>query len=139
MTTKIKWRSALALAAGLAGIVLGQTTIARAGTDWNWPVGISGASPNTTASGALTEGRFGGDPLDYIGCSYTTESGWVECFARQGIGGGASKRVYCMQDHPSMGMVSAVAGLNSASVLVWKLAPGGLCKSVQIWNESDYL
>jgi hypothetical protein len=139
MTAKGKFRAALVLAAGMAGLVLGQTNLARAGTQWYWPVGISGTTPNVTAEGSMTDGRTGGDPLDYIGCSYSTENGWVECYARQGLGAGVSKRVYCMQDQPSLGMVTAVSGLNAASVLRWKLAPGGLCRSVQIWNESDYL
>jgi hypothetical protein len=36
-------------------------------------------------------------------------------------------------------MVIAVAGLNAASVLTFTTAAGGVCKSIQIWNESDYL
>ena len=28
---------------------------------------------------------------------------------------------------------------NAASVLTFTTAAGGVCKSIQIWNESDYL
>jgi hypothetical protein len=135
--TKTKWKI-LALAAGLGGIVLGQTGLAGAGTKWEWPVRIDGASPSEVASGSLLDGRFTGDPLDYIGCSYTT-GGWIECYARQGLGPGLSKRVNCIVDSPSVGAVSTVSGLNAASVLRFQLKSGGLCNYIQIWNESDYL
>jgi hypothetical protein len=136
-TTKVKWR-VLALAAGLGGIVLGQTDLAKAGTKWEWTVRIEGSSPNTIASGSLLDGRYAGQALDYIGCKYNS-TGWLECFARQGLTTGASKVVKCIYDEPSIGTIAAVTGLNSASVLWFQLKSGGLCKTIEIWNESDFL
>lgn len=139
MARMTKVRLAIAAAAALAGLVLGVTGPAHAGLEWNWPVGISGVSPNTTASGSMTDGRFGGNPYDYIGCYYNTGSNSIECDAAQDMGNGVVKRITCTTYSPSTGMVIAVSGLNAASVLTFTTAAGGVCKSVQIWNESDYL
>ena len=49
------------------------------------------------------------------------------------------KRIACTTYSPSTGMVIAVSGLNAASVLSFTTASGGVCKSIEIWNESDYL
>jgi hypothetical protein len=139
MTRMTKLRLAIGMAAALAGLVLGVTGRAHAGLAWNWPVGVSGTSPNSTGSGSMTDGRFGGNPNDYIGCFYNTGSNSIECDAQQDMGNGVVKRITCTTYSPSTGMVIAVAGLNAASVLTFTTASGGVCKSIQIWNESDYL
>jgi hypothetical protein len=112
---------------------------AQAGLQWTWPVGVSGLPPTVTGSGSMTDGRFGGNANDYIGCFYNTGSNSIECDANQDMGNGVVKRVTCTTYSPSTGMVIAVSGLNAASVLTFTTAAGGVCKSVQIWNESDYL
>lgn len=139
MTRTTKLRLAIGVAAALAGLVLGVTGRAQAGLEWTWPVGVSGTAPNSTGSGSMTDGRFGGNPNDYIGCFYNTGSNSIECDAQQDMGTGVVKRITCTTYSPSTGMVIAVAGLNAASVLTFTTGSGGVCKSIQIWNESDYL
>ena len=142
MARMTKVRLAIGAAAVLAGLVLGVSGRAQAGLQWYWPVGISGTAPNFAASGSMTDGRFGGNPNDYIGCYYDTGSNSVECDAVQDLGSGVSKRISCTTYSPSTGMVIAVSGLNAASVLSFTTGAngsGGACKSIQIWNESDYL
>ena len=139
MTRMTKVRLAIGASAALGGLVLGVTGRAHAGLQWTWPVGVSGTAPNFTGSGSMTDGRFGGNPYDYIGCFYNTGSNSIECDAQQDIGSGVVKRITCTTYSPSTGMVIAVSGLNAASVLTFNTGSGGVCKSIQIWNESDYL
>ncbi len=139
MKRTAKLKLAIGVAAGLMGMVMGTTTPALAGLNWNWPVGISGAAPNWSASGGLTDGRFGGNPGDYIGCFYDTGSNSIECDAAQDTGGGAVRRITCTTYGPSSSWIIAVSGLNAASVLTFTTQSGGSCKSIRIWNESDYL
>jgi hypothetical protein len=140
MTKNAKIRGLLMAAAGVAGIVLGLSSQVRAGMKWNWPITIEGTgTANRTCSGSLLDVRNGGTSLDYIGCQYFSETDSIECYAQKGLSDGGAVRVYCTQASPTYGMVAGTAGLNAASVVRFKTVSGGVCKSIDVWNESDFL
>jgi hypothetical protein len=134
---KTHWTAALAVAAGLAGAVLGQTDLARAGTNGNWPIKITTSGTSQRAEGSLNDIRSGGDAADYIGCSYTTTNNWLECWAVKG-GSTAPGSMYCITTTTLTNWISPVSRLNKASAVRIE-STSSACKSISVWNESAYL
>lgn len=136
MQTQTKVKAALIAAAGLAGIVLGQTNLARAGTKGAYPIKITTSGLQQIGEGSLTRVRQGGTSADYIGCSFTSDSNWMECYAVKG--GTSPGSMYCLSTTAGLGWYTLVTNMNAASAIRFK-AKSGACLTMDTWHESDYL